>query len=266
MKKESLSFSIHQLIVGRQYADRETFASIASEIRLAQEDGVSGRVNVENAAAYLWMYAAAGRNKPYSTEVLNVKTNVCEANPRNENQAELHNQRFCLYDYSSKLLYVASSGLEFYKKIFHDIDNAIHMRNLYKSREEFLSTLKQVSYIRFVVENDLLNWNNSLFGRSSDMFGLGNPNQLKMEFRFPYAGFTKRCRDFLSGEKEDICDSRTLKSLVVAGRSGEGDRLIESMFNLRTFESSVTIQVEKNDSGLFDPDEVKMALLNQLSE
>ena len=200
---------------------------------------------------------------PYATDVMNTRTSDLEENPRNQDQAELRNQGFCLYDYETNLLFT-SGGLEFLKRILSEINPGIRVRNVYKSRKEFLESLRKVSKLRFVAQEDIFTWQDTLFSKPRDMLGLDCPEQIKIEFKFPYADVTDHFLNFIKDFGIPGCDQGSLKSLVVAGWSEEGDRLVESTFNIKNLESSITINVALSDTGMYDPEEVKMALVAHL--
>lgn len=264
MKKEAIKFSIHDLVLGDKVPEKESFFGLDKKsFKFANQAGVSGVVDVEISDRFLWAYSRSGRSMPYSADVMNTKTSVLEDNPRSENQAELRNQGFCLYDFDTNQLYVAG-GLDFLKRLLKDVDPGIRIRNNYKSRNDFLLALRKVSKLRFVVQEDIFTWQDTLFAKPRDLIGLDNPEQLKVEFKFPYADVGDRFKNFIKDVCIPGCDQGTLKSLVVAGRSAEGDRLVESTFNLKNLESSISIHVSSSDTGMYDPEEVKTELVMRL--
>lgn len=263
MKKESVRFSMHMLAVGGATPSPELFANVPSSLSVANNDGVSGVALIENAERYLWMYSKSGRNMPHSNEVMNTRTQQCEDNPRSAEQAELRNQGFCLYDYVTNLLYI-SNGIEFFQRILLQIDNRLRICNLYKTRDDFLKSLKKVSKVRFVAKEDLLTWQSDLFAASGNLFGLGTPKQLIAEFSFHYADATERFMQFLRGKGVSGCDTNALSSLIVAGLTEDGDRLIESTFNLKNLASSISVMANKDDDGMYNPEEVKESILSHI--
>lgn len=263
MKQESIRFSMHDLVIGGHAPDGSMFVNVPTTLSVTDDDGVSGIAEIENTGRYLWMYSRSGRSMPRSTEVINTRTQQCEDNPRSRDQAELRNQGFCLYDYDTNLLYI-SSGIDFFQKIIAQINPEIRIRNLYKTRDEFLKSLRKVSKVRFVAKEDLFTWQSDLFAASGNLLGLGNPKQLVAEFKFPYASVTGGFMNFLKGKGVAGCDTNALSSLIVAGLTEEGDRLIESTFNLKNLGSSISIYVSRDDDGMYDEIEVKENLLAHL--
>lgn len=263
MKKESLKFSIHNLILEDGVPGKELFSGMKESYKFSNQTGLSGTADVENAEHFLWVYSRSGRSMPYATDVMNTRTNDLEENPRNQDQAELRNQSFCLYDYETNLLF-ASGGMDFFKRILSEVNSGIRVRNIYKSRKEFLENLRKVSKLRFVAQEDIFTWQDTLFSKPRDLLGLDCPEQMKVEFKFPYADVTEHFLGFIKDFGIPGCDQGSLKSLVVVGRSEEGDRLVESTFNLKNLESSITINVASSDTGMYDPEEVKTALVAHL--
>ena len=115
-----------------------------------------------------------------------------------------------------------------------------------------------------MAQEDLLNWNKSLFATPRDALGLGSPKQIRVEYKFPYVKATERFKSFIIDKGFRGCDDGSLKSLVVAGEYQDGDRVISSTFNLKNFEASIVVQVSQSEDGMFQDDEVKMALLEQI--
>ncbi len=265
MTKNSIKFSIHNLLLEDKIPQKALFASIKSEFKVVNEQGPSGIAKFENADGYIWMSARSGRNYPYSAEVLNIKTKEREDNPRDPDQAELRIQGFCLYNYETGLLYTAGErGLDYFKEMLRSVNPSIKVRNIYKTRKELIESLKSIEKIRFVAQEDLLTWNKSLFSAPRDALGLGNPRQIKVEYKFPYVKATEKFKSFMKEKGFGGCDDGTLKSLVVAGAYQDGDKIISSTFNLKNFESSITVNVSQSEDGMFQDDEVKMALMGQI--
>lgn len=263
MKKESLKFSIHNLILGDGVPGKELFAGLKESYKFPNQMGLSGTVDVENTEHFLWVFSRSGRSMPYAADVMNTRTSDLEENPRKQDQAELRNQGFCLYDYESNQLFT-SGGLDFFKRILSEVNSEIRVRNVYKSRKEFLERLRKVSKLRFVAQEDIFTWQDTLFSKPRDLLGLDCPEQMKVEFKFPYADVTEHFLGFVKNFGIPGCDQGSLKSLVVVGRSEEGDRLVESTFNLKNLESSITIDVMASDTGMYDPGEVKSVLVTHL--
>ena len=265
MTKNCLKFSVHNLLLGDKIPPKELFATVKDERTFVNEQGASGVARFENTDAYIWMSARSGRNYPYSAEVLNIKTKEKENNPRDPDQAELRTQGFCLYYYETGLLYASGErGLDYFKEMLRTVNPDVKVRNIYKTRKELIDSLKSIEKIRFVAQEDLLTWNKSLFSTPSNSLGLGNPRQIKVEYKFPYVKATEKFKSFMRDKGFAGCDDGTLKSLVVAGEYQDGDKIISSTFNLKNFETSIVVYVSQSEDGMFQDDEVKLALMGQI--
>lgn len=260
MSKDSLKFSIHNLILGDGMPEKGIFNSVPSELKVVSEDGASGIAKFDNNDQYLWMAVRTGKGLPRAAEVLNTKTKECELNPRKPEHAELRNQGYCLYCYDTGLLYVASGG-EYFKKMLASLNPDIKVRNLYKTREEILSSAKRIDKVRLVSDEDLFSSNDTIFSVPNNALGLGNPCQVRVELKFPHVSATEKFKSFIREKGFCCCDRGSLSRLTVAGDFEEGDRIINSVFNLKSLEASISVSVGKDEGGLFNDDEVKSALL-----
>ena len=263
MASDTLKFSIHDLLLGTEFVDKESLTKLRSTYTFAEEESTSAVVECENSDEYLWIYARSGRSFPYSSEVLNIKTKECEPNPRGKNQPELRTQSFYLYNYKSQLLYLYG-GIEILKRILKETNPQITVRNRYKTREEIVDSLMRVSKIRMVACNDIWTWNSNLFQAPLNVLGLGSPEQLKIEYKFGRASVTQKFKAYVREKLFQGCDAGSLKSLVVVGDYMEGDEILESTFNLRNLESSLVISGSKDESGMYDADAIKAALLSKI--
>ena len=256
---DSLKFTMYDLLLGFKRVEKKDFQNIQDKYVFTDGDAASGIAWFENTSNYLWMYACSGENYPYSTDVIDVKTKELQSNPRKPDQAELRRQEFCLYNYDSKLFY-ASGSLDFFKRMLSEVNPNVKCRHIYKTREEFINSLKKIKSVRFVAEENLLTHNENLFAFPKDVLGLGNPKQIRVEYKFPYVNVTERFKSCVKKFFNDY-DVGKLKSLVVAGGYEEGDQLIASTFNLKNLVPTISVNIERNSSGMFDPKSVKDALL-----
>ena len=157
-----------------------------------------------------------------------------------------------------------ASGLEYFKKMLAKLNPEIQVRNLYKTRDEIIDSVRRIDKVRLVAEEDLFATADTIFSVPNNSLGLGSPTQVKVELKFPHASVTTRFKSFIKQNGFLGCDRGSWKKLTVAGDFEEGDRIISSVFNLKSLESSIFVQVAKNDGGLYNDDEVKSALLAQV--
>ena len=260
---DSVKFSEHNLVSSAGALDLTKLKAVTGPRTITDDDGISGFAEIENTEGYLWVYAKCGRNKPYSDDVINVKTAQREMNPRTEDQAELRNQSFFLYIYEDNVMYV-SGEISFIKNMLHDLDQGLKVRNVYKTRDEFMESLKQVTKVRLIAKENLFSSGDNIFSIPNNELGLGNPSQVRIELKFPHVKKTEAFKEFFNKKILRGCDDGYISSLVVAGDCESGDRLIESTFNLKKVESSVVVPAVKDDRGMFDPEAVKLGLLSKI--
>lgn len=260
MSYDSIKFTMYHLLLNSNYVERKDLQGVQDRYMFTGDDSASGIAQIENTSEYLWMYAHFGKNFPYSADILDIKTKEIRCNPRTPDEAELRQQEFCLYHYGSKLLYTSGS-LDFFKRVLHEVNPAIKARHIYKTRQEFLRALKKVNSVRFIACEDLLTYNDDLFALPMDKLGLGNPNQIKVEFKFPYVKATKQFKDYLDSNFFHDYDCGKLKSLAVVGEYEDGDRLMAATFNLKNLVSTIFVNVSRSSSGMYSHDEIKSVLL-----
>lgn len=211
----------------------------------------------------MWIYLKSGNSLPYNDTVVNIETNEKMANPRQINQAELRHQYFALYDYSQKSLYLSS--LKIISTLRYFFDQAIGLqqitiKKIVKDFNDVLKTFKSIKSVRLIAKNSLFAQTNNLFQCVSDTFGLGIPGQYKIDVDFHYASLT----EWATGKLRELNEKRLcgeIDNFICVGRDDTG---LDSVFNMDTFTSSVTIKSDHDENGMYNDFEIKKELIKQL--
>jgi hypothetical protein len=140
-------------------------------------------------------------------------------NPRTKSQAELNKQLFCLYDFKQHTFYISDGRkkgfLEEYLK--HKLSKDIVIKRFFKSPEEFIEYVKTIENISFTSKNNLFSITNDMFSDPKDIFGLGQPENFKMDISYNGRKVTKNFKTkFLNllSKKDNI----EIQSLICIGK------------------------------------------------
>ena len=164
-----------------------------------------------------------------------------------------------------KSLYVAGETKTTLQRIFGDLlKKSVFIRNVYKSKEQFLDELEKIKSIRFIAKHNLLTNITNLFQDTSNDLGLGNPKQIKMSVDYSYADKTTQFVDVMKRLFQQY-DSGELTGLVVVGSRTEDDNTIESLFNIKNMGENIQVICDKDEQGMFNTEQVKTALLEKFS-
>ena len=262
---DKLDFQCFDLLIERKIPEKDAFVGLENFETTLESDNCINEVKVFFEENYIWLIGNKGRSKPYSSQVYDTRTKEKTRNPRSENQVELRNQWFGMYLYSMKSLYVAGETKTTLQRIFGDLlKKSIIIRNVYKSKEQFLDELEKIKSIRFIAKHNLLTNITNLFQDTSNDLGLGNPKQIKMSVDYSYADKTTKFVDVMKRLFQQY-DSGELTGLVVVGSRTEEDNTIESLFNIKNMGENIQVICDKDEQGMFNTEQVKAALLEKFS-
>ena len=264
---EKLDFQSYQLLIERCIPTEESF-SVLNGRTLTEESDDSNSINEVTISVdqnCVWFVGKKGKGYPYSSEVYDRTTKKKERNPRTKNQVELRNQWFAMYHYSMGLLFIFGESKATFQAILRKyLDTDVLIKNVYKSKEEFLDQLLKIKSIRFVARKDLLTNPTSIFENTVNDLGLGNPEQIKMSVDYSYVdktvAFTNTVKHLFSK-----IESGELTGLVIVGSHIEDDNTVESVFNIKSLGETIRIFCEKDEQGMFNVSQVKASLLEKFS-
>lgn len=264
MANAVVNFSCHNFLIADNPPSLDSFDTIGPEGVFIVDGNKRTTWKIKKEANYVWMSGRYGAPLPYSEEVINVETNEIVHNPRSANLAELRNQWFALYHYDLMTLYMTRYAKSYLPHFLQkELKKDVLIKNIYKSREEFINSLESIKDVRFVMEEDLLTRKDELFADVNDKLGLGNPKQLKIEMDFGYARKCDRFVNWYSHATKNY-ENGLLKGLVVAGKCKEKDRLIESVFNIDTVGQVIRCMCEKDGNGMIQESLLEECLIKTL--
>lgn len=259
---DKLSFSTFQLIINNDFVnfeDFEVFKNINS--KNFHYDGKYANVNIELNDKYLWLFFQYGSPEPRAKNVIDIKTNKTQNNPRKETQAELNEQLFFLYDFHKNVFFLNKSNkIGFVKQFLTEhIDKTIIIKTIYVSIEEFSNKIKSIENINFTGCRDLFSSQSDIFKGLKDVFGYGEPESFKIEAKYSIPINEKiknTLRQFDTAQKEHLLDS-----LVCIGKDENG---FSTIFNSDSFSQKINLSLNKNDENLFNEDDVKNLLIDTI--
>lgn len=214
---------------------------------------------------FFWMYIRIWEAKPYSNKVLNVDTKEISQNKREENEAELRKQLFCIYVPNEKIFYMSdfrkNKLLATYLK--DRFKQEFIIKKYFIDPKEFTNNITSLKSLRFVGLNknlfngDIFRGVKELLGYDQDGFSFTlEVKKIKNSIFDP-----DKCLDFLLEWKRKK-ENRQVDRMVCVGKDDEG---VEKIFNLETFLKKIKLSVKKDKNEMYNPQIVKNALLKELN-
>lgn len=213
---------------------------------------------------FFWLYSEFGKPLPYNKDVIDNETKEKKKNPRTENDIELNNQLFCLYDSKSKRLFISNTKKQKFIECFfkEKLKKDIVIKRDYVKPEEFIDKIKTIEKISFTSRKNLFTDDNTIFEKSNNIFGLGEPEDFKLDLN--YSGRKKT--DIFINFFNDLTNRKKnleIDSLVCIGKDDED---MESIFDINSFTQSIPLKTKKQKNGLYNDDKVKKDLLEKIKE
>ena len=213
---------------------------------------------------YHWLYAKHGKAKPRSSKVFNAQTQSEEDNPRKPFQIETNQQLFCLYSERTETLYASADQcramLTGYLGLHVPDIGAINIKRFIIDEDKFIDQINEVKSISFVARQTLFGAQaiSSLFTMGIDEapyepLGHGDaPDKMRVELQWKRGGSFNLLRGLFNARKKNMVDSMVCK--------GVDDSNFEQIFNASTFTQKVSIEVSKDEQGVYNADAVRRAL------
>lgn len=211
---------------------------------------------------FLWLYCEYDNPNLYNETVLNKDTGEKEKNPKKSNQIELRNQLFVCYDLKKNILFFNDVNRKGFIKHYlnHTLQKDIEIKNIYISIEDFEKNIRCIKNMRFVQHRNLVNLSaTSLFTEQQTRLGLDAPKKISTQIdcdNMPVQQ-AKKFFNSLSGAQQ----KGEFEDIVVVGLD---DQDIEQIFNFKTLVQSITVDIDKDENKMLNPDEVKRIFLNEL--
>lgn len=261
---ERISFCLMQLIIENKVRP-ERFINPTKNLfdnidnTPLTNDGVYYEVNCKNHDEYLWLYINYGKASPRNDKITNVETGKKKNNTRKNDEAELLGQLFVLYSYRKGILYLSNSKKK--KVVELLIKQNAHqdaiIKSFYKNSDEVISILKKIDKIKFTHASNLFNQGSKERQALLDLTGTDAPESFTIEASYSGHRINNFLRTLFKGQED--CK---IADLVICGRD-ESD--FNFIYNVDSFCRRIDTICERSDeSGLFNPEDVKQSLLNAI--
>lgn len=212
---------------------------------------------------YFWFYAEHGSPTPRGDTVLNVQSQEKEDNPRTAQQAELNKQLFAMYVQQEDVFYLSNTlKKKFFKKYLQSkVQRDVVIKNFLKTPDEFCKIANQIKSVRITAKRNIFNsfvGNMEIFEQDGDRLGLDDlPDKYILDVIFAGANMTAKFRKFLN----EWFNSPKIDRLVCVG---EDDEQFEAVFNSKSFTKKIEVELDKDEKGMYDQNEVREGLIHKL--
>lgn len=200
----------------------------------------------------------------YNNEVWDTNDDKIKPNPKSRQQVEFRQQIFICYDLSKDLLYSSKSIKQMKKTMIQNmieesIGKKCYIKSIIADLKEFKKQVSNLTKIKFTKIRDLI----SLQDGYEDMFkntilshyGLDAPSKFTIEYdKIP---FDKNLLDLIKKDK----DKGKFENVVITGKAID-ESVLELDFSNLT--QKITIDVTKDENGMYDDEEVLNRLLNRI--
>jgi len=257
----TITFSAFQFIIGETKPILDFFTELNEEPYKTKDN--TYKITIEKIdKRFMWIYARYGGSLPYSEDVVDTKTDEIIDNPRKINHVELNKQLFCLYDSKEYNLYLSNSNkksfLEFYFK--ETLKKDVSIKRFFKNPKEFVEQINTIEKISFTSKQNVFTVNSGLFDDVEDIFGLGKPENFKVDINYEGKNKTAKFKELFTNMLSKN-DNREIHSLVCIGKD---DNNIESIFDIGSFTQTQEVIEKKDDTGMYNSDCVKNNLTSKL--
>ena len=209
-----------------------------------------------------WMYFQYDNENLYTDMVVDTIDNETKSNPRPKNQVELRQQLFACYDLERNLLYVSdytkNSSIKGYLEEM--LQKSVSIKNVIKSLDEFVETVRYLKSVTFAQRRSLFTTTeDSIFKKQADLYGLDLPerSKLKVDYGHSPVGVVRATLQNWGMKR----DSGEFDEVFVVGVDDEG---FENSFNFSTMLSTIEIDLSRDENYRYNPDSVRLLLLEKL--
>ena len=209
---------------------------------------------------FLWIACEYDDAKSYRDYVLNQNNGIEEPNPRTKNQIEPRQQFFTCYDVKTEYLYLSDINRRpFFKDYLSDIlQKEITIGNVYTSVDEFCGKIKAIRGLKFTQLNNFYARSGDIFTPISDLFGLDIPEKIQVQIGYGDVPVHRKGRallDRLNRQRDQF------EKIIVVGCD---DKDVEQTFDFSSVLEHIVVPVSKDENEHYNPEEVKIQLLNLL--
>ena len=257
---ETLTFSIYQLIINSEKPSVSIFSEFSDESfdYNGNKYILFGKL-FDN--RFFWIYAIYGKPLPYSDKIINTKTSQITENLRKKEDAELNYQIFSIYDSKRNDFYISKSKEKFLEVFLKKkLSKDIKIKKQYISPDQFIKKIKSIDRINLTSKENLFSENSGLFEDVKDIFGLGQPEDFKIDISYKGQGKTESFKTFFNRFVEKR-QNKEIDSLICIGKD---DKDMELIFDIKSYTKKIQLDVEKNNSGLYNDIEVKNEVIKKI--
>lgn len=212
---------------------------------------------------FLCISISEGKFLPLSQTVYNREHHKEFPNKRTSNEAEWEGQYYVIYDFSEMVLYISNTkkkkAIEVLLEDFlKDKEKHIEITNIYKNPDEFIESINSIKKIRFTrrpdkqcsIFEDRQNFD-PRWALDADLFFI----ELK------YTNRTKSKKSFL-----DLIKNRQDNIIDNFICIGTDDNNFEKIFKIDQFLKKVYINIDKNELGFYEDDNVFLEFIREISK
>ncbi|MCZ6103884.1 hypothetical protein [Campylobacter ureolyticus] len=262
-ESSTIKFSECELVIDNSQIPKLDIFENLKETYICEYEDIIYKVDCEIINDMLWIYVKYGSKTPYTNIVLDIKSQKDIPNPRMQDELELKNQLFCIYQPKNAVLYISNYNKNTFLATFlkDHFNKNFSIKKYFIDPESFAKEIKSLESIKFTSAKNL--FNSDIFDEVADVCGYGMPVSFILEAKYKGA----------SSNLNLI--KNTLKTLINRKENGEIDKLIcvgkddkniEKIFNLNTFIKKISIKSKKDKNGMFIPDIIKNSILEKLNE
>ena len=208
---------------------------------------------------FMLMSLYEGRFLPLSSTVFNRELNSEQPNSRTEAEAEWNSQTYGVYNFKNKILYISNinkkSSFESIVKdrILRNSDANVMISNIYKDVNAFINEISKADKIVFARKNsDQV----SLFSDTAEFDPKWSEGAESFSVELKYNKlkvFKEKVFEFCN-----LAKKKEISKLICIGC---GDDNLEKVFRIDKFIEKISVDVQKNERGLYEDDLVFSTLV-----
>ena len=208
---------------------------------------------------FFWLSCEYDDALSFREYVIDADTGEKQPNPRSQKQVEPRQQFFACYEDQRQRLFISTQAARsILQRFLTDITQKNYQtRYIYTSVDEFCSRIKTIKGFKFTQVNNLFARQNEIFQAVTAYSGLDVPNKLQMKVSF---GDTPvhQGREFVDKLKRN---KEEFEHIIVIGADDSG---VEQTFDFSSIIEKIEIDIHKDETEHYDPQDVKQLLLSKL--
>ena len=263
---ETLYFSSLHLIVDGGWPNKKFLNKAFSEEKMQypQEDFTHKIQRESINSRFYWFYSHYGKAMPRPDFLLDSESGEESKNPRTKTQVEPTGQLFAIYDSDSRMLYISNLNKKTFLEnfLFQFAEESVNIKNIFKSRDEFLAIITKLDGISFTSKRNIFNANNDAVTGKSSIFAHLAPEKLRISVDMDYGTRAKKTIEKIVRQLYEHKNAGELDTLICRGEDEDG---IATIFNAESLTSKITISLTRSEEHLFSSEEVKEKIITELT-